>query len=98
MAIASNNPWRKTPIINDQYLGILKVRPVPKSKNDKVYVIESIYHLRPDLLAYDLYNDHNLWWVFTQRNMDVLMDPIYDFTQGTEIYLPDKNKLREVLS
>lgn len=93
-----SSPWKNTPIINSQYLGILKIRPVPASIEDEVYVIESIYHQRPDLLAYDLYDDISLWWVFAQRNMNVIQDPIYDFAQGTEIYIPNPTHIREIVT
>ncbi len=52
---------------------------------------------RPDLLAFDLYGDAQLWWVFTQRNMDVLEDPIFDFVPGKKIYIPKASGLRTVL-
>ena len=59
--------------------------------------IRDRYNHRPDLLAYDLYNDPKLWWVFAQRNMDVMEDPIYDLTAGKQIYLPQKEKVFELL-
>jgi hypothetical protein len=48
-------------------------------------------------LAYDLYEDSSLWWVFIQRNLDVLQDPIWDFVPGTQIYLPKNGNLKQVL-
>lgn len=93
----TNNPWKNTKLVNSQYLGIMKIRPVPTSLNDKLYVIENQYMYRPDLLAYDLYDDYNLWWVFAQRNLDVIKDPIYDFKPGVEIYLPSGNNIRSKL-
>jgi len=35
--------------------------------------------------------------VFTQRNMDVLQDPILDFAPGTQIYICKKSSLTDVL-
>lgn len=96
-AYASNSPWHKTQIVNGQYLDILKIRPVPAENDDIPYTIEPQYTHRPDLLAFDLYNDHKLWWIFAQRNMNVLKDPIYDFEAGTTIYLPKMSRLKEVL-
>jgi len=49
------------------------------------------------LLAYDLYNDSKLWWIFAQRNMDVLKDPVFDLEPGVEIYIPQGPKIRELL-
>jgi hypothetical protein len=59
-----------------------------------LYTIEPQYTNRPDLLAFDLYGDAALWWVFTQRNLNVIQDPIYDFVPGVQIYIPQYSKLR----
>lgn len=66
---------------------------VPAEADDLLYVIESQYKNRPDLLSYDLYGTPKLWWVFVQRNMSVIKDPIYDFMPGVAIYLPKKSNL-----
>jgi hypothetical protein len=97
MAIYSNtSPWASTTITNN-YLNILKIRPVSAEADDPVYTIEPQYSHRPDLLAHDLYGTNKLWWVFIQRNLDVLHDPIYDFIPGTQIYLPKKVSLMTIL-
>jgi hypothetical protein len=82
------SPWHSTPIVNDEYLDILSIRPIPAEADDILYTIQPQYAYRPDLLAYDLYGSTKLWWVFAQRNMDLIKDPIYDMTPGTKIYLP----------
>jgi hypothetical protein len=79
------------------YLELLTIRPVPAEIDDFLYTIESQYKHRPDLLAYDLYGDSKLWWVFVQRNMSELRDPIYDFIPGKKIFLPKENNLRQYL-
>lgn len=91
-----HSPWANTPQ-TDFNLEILKIRPVPAEKSDVRYVIESQYRHRPDLLAYDLYGSAKLWWVFIQRNMDILQDPVYDFEPGTAIFLPKKSNLEKFL-
>jgi hypothetical protein len=53
--------------------------------------------MRPDLLAYDLYSDSRLWWVFAQRNSNRLKDPVFDFVAGTGIYIPQLPNLRSAL-
>jgi hypothetical protein len=96
-AIYSNSsPWYITNITNN-YLDILSIRPVAADVDDFLYTIESQYTYRPDLLAYDLYGDATLWWVFIQRNLDMLQDPIFDFVPGTQIYIPKNSSLRTVL-
>lgn len=97
MATYSNtSPWAKTPFVQN-YLGILAIRPVAAEADDFLYKIEPQYTHRPDLLSFDLYGTPKLWWVFTQRNLNVLQDPIYDFVPGIEIYIPKKTGLFKVL-
>jgi hypothetical protein len=93
---ASSSPWGKTKT-KEFYLGVLKVRSVPAEPDDVLYTIQPQYTHRPDLLAYDLYDDPKLWWVFAQRNMDVIKDPVFDFVSGTQIYLPQGAALKKVL-
>jgi len=90
-------PYANTRVLESGYLDLLKIRPVPESKNDILYEILPAYTHRPDLLAHDLYGKKELWWVFAQRNMDIIKDPIYDFVAGTKIYLPQGQHLREIL-
>jgi hypothetical protein len=93
---SQSSPWATTSQ-NNLYLEILDIRPVPAEADDFRYVIESQYQHRPDLLAYDLYGNPKLWWVFVQRNMDVIKDPVYDFQTGTTIYIPKKSNLEKFL-
>jgi len=90
------SPWAHTPTIQN-YLGILQIRPVAAASDDFLYTIQAQYNMRPDLLAYDLYGRADLWWVFIQRNMDVLEDPILDFVPGVQIYVPKNSTLLESL-
>lgn len=90
------SPWFTTPQ-NDVYLENLEIRPVPAEKDDVIYTIESQYDNRPDLLSYDLYGTPKLWWVFAQRNMSIIKDPIYDFAVGTHIYIPKRSNLERYL-
>jgi len=97
MAIYGNgSPWSSTPQ-NSLYLELLEIRPIPAEKDDFQYVIENHYKHRPDLLAYDVYNNSKLWWVLIQRNLSVIKDPIYDFVPGKVIYLPKKSNLEKFL-
>ena len=78
-------------------LGPMVNRKIPKLSDDRLFTINATYHLRPDLLAYDLYDKSDLWWVFAQRNPNTLKDPLYDFKIGTQIYLPQLDTLKESL-
>jgi len=90
------SPWASTNI-NNLYMELLTIRPVPAEPDDFKYTIENQYKHRPDLLAYDLYGTSKLWWVFVQRNMNVIRDPIYDFEPGVTIYIPKKSNLQKFL-
>ena len=97
MANYSNtSPWVLT-AQNNLYLDLINIRPVPAEADDFVYTIENQYKHRPDLLSYDLYGTPKLWWVFVQRNMSVIKDPIYDFVPGTTIYIPKRSNLEKFL-
>jgi alpha-L-fucosidase len=93
---AKTSPWSNT-LQNNLYLELLEIRPVPAEADDYRYTIENQYRHRPDLLSFDLYGTPKLWWVFVQRNMSVIRDPIYDFTPGTTIYIPKKSNLNKYL-
>lgn len=96
-AIYSNNsPWARTNI-RSGYLDHFSIRPVAAEDDDILYEIEPQFNYRPDLLSEYLYDTPKLWWVFAQRNMDVIRDPIFDFRSGVEIYVPKKNELFKLL-
>ncbi len=90
------SPWKDT-TITEGYLGFLKIRPIPAEPDDYLYTIEPQYNHRPDLLAFDLYKNTKLWWVFMQRNLNVIQDPIFDFIPGTKIYIPKGDALTKLL-
>ena len=94
---SGTSPYSATTIVDEQYLDILRPRTVPSSSDDFLYTIESQYSRRPDLLAFDLYGSPKLWWVFAQRNMDIIKDPIYDIEPGVVIKLPKGKNLRRLL-
>jgi len=96
-AYSSVSPWSNTPQ-NNLYLELLVIKPVPAEADDFYYQIESHYTYRPDLLSYDLYGTPKLWWVFVQRNMNVLRDPIFDFVAGQKIFIPKKSNLQKYMS
>lgn len=91
------SPYKNTFTFGNNYLDILNFRDIPKSADDILYSITSNYQYRPDLLAYDLYGDARLWWVFIARNKNSMIDPIWDFKSGISIYLPKKSTITTVL-
>lgn len=79
------------------FLDVMNYRNIPAKADDVSYVIDRVYKYRPDLLAYDLYGDANLWWVFAVRNPNTIKDPVFDFKPGTKIRIPKKTTLTTVL-
>jgi len=92
---------RTSPYANTDFYGffldVAKIPAIPIDAKDVAYQIDAIYQGRPDLLAFDLYGDPSLWWVFAIRNPNVLQDPIFDFQPGVTIYVPQKQNLTSAL-
>ena len=97
MSYTQTSPYYLTGIYNQQFLDNMVNIPIPVNTLDQYWTITQTYHLRPDLLAYDLYEDGKLWWVFAQRNPNTLADPLFDFTVGTNIYIPQFSTLQAAL-
>jgi hypothetical protein len=79
------------------FLDVMNNRPIPKESDDLPFLINATYQYRPDLLAHDLYENANLWWVFYQRNPNTLQKPPLDFAKDVLIYLPKITTLRSTL-
>jgi hypothetical protein len=79
------------------FLDSMVNRPIPREDDDISFVINLTYQYRPDLLAFDLYGNGALWWVFYQRNPNTLTAPPLDFAVGTQIFLPKIAILRSTL-
>lgn len=90
------SPYYNTLIVNN-YLDVINFRDIPKEKDDIQFELTATYEHRPDLLAYDLYKDHRLWWVFAVRNKSIIKDPIFDMVAGVKIYLPKATTLQKVI-
>ena len=90
------SPYANTDIYGF-FLDVAKIPAIPIDAKDVAYQIDAIYQSRPDLLAFDLYGDPALWWVFAIRNPNVLQDPVYDFLPGATIYVPKKDTLAAAL-
>ena len=93
----ATSPYYYTETVNNNFLDIMVNRPIPMQPSDLYWEITPVYEYRPDLLAYDLYTDSRLWWVFAQRNPNRLKDPYFDFVAGTGIYLPKLDMIKQVL-
>ena len=97
VSYTNSSPWKNTKVVDNRYLGTFQIRPVPSEPDDFLYTIETQYTHRPDLLAHDVYGSSKLWWVFAQRNMDVIKDPVFDMVAGVQIFLPKGPSLKNIL-
>ena len=79
------------------YLDVMNNRAIPKESDDVLFQINQTYEYRPDLLAFDLYDNAGLWWVFYQRNPNTLQAPPLDFKAGVKIYIPKISTLQTAL-
>ena len=97
MAIYKNtSPYYKTKEENG-YLDLMVYRDIPPQSDDILFEVTKNYEYRPDLLAFDLYQDVNLWWVFSVRNRTILKDPVFDLQAGLKIYLPKITTIKNAL-
>lgn len=90
------SPYYNTPQTS-WYLSNWEPVDVGPDASDSLIIIESKYKHRPDLLAYDKYGTVQLWWVFSSRNPDILIDPIFDMVEGVLIYIPTLEKITSVI-
>ena len=86
---SKTSPYANTPLWGE-FLDVWSGVTIAPDVTDALYQIDSAYNLRPDLLAHDMYQDSNLWWVFAVRNPDTLIDPLFNFKTGVIIYVPTK--------
>ena len=97
VSYSKSSPYSATGLYG-KFLDLRVDRPIRKLATDKRYQIDRIYHQRPDMLAYDLYQNAALWWVFAARNPNALKDPLFGFVTGVIIYLPTKETLNKDLN
>jgi len=75
------------------YNNLPRIKP---SISDTTVVLTEKYNMRPDLLAQDLYENVEFWWVFSLRNLEILKDPINDFKSGLSIKVPSKATIEKL--
>jgi hypothetical protein len=93
----ATSPYYTTGVVNGKFLDVMIDRPIIKQPSDIYWEITLVYEYRPDTLAFDLYADSRLWWVFASRNPNRLKDPYFDFVVGVGIYLPKADLLKQLL-
>lgn len=73
-------------------LGFWQRNIFPADDSDIKVVLDSQYHNRPWLLAYDIYKDVKLTWFILQYN--TILDVDVEFVTGATIYLPTPYRLK----
>ena len=56
-----------------------------------IFSLPAVYEGRPDILAYDLYENNNLEWVILQYNS--IVDINEEFVAGAKIVAPSRERL-----
>ena len=91
MAYSKNSFLRQAS--NKSFYTGLNYDNLPKIKariDDTTMVLTDKYNMRPDLLAYDMYGNVEVWWVFALRNLEKIKDPLRDFKTGLSIKVPSR--------
>jgi len=96
VAYSRTSPYATTETFSF-FLDVANLPQLPYDASDVLYELDAVYKNRPDLLAYDLYGDTALWWVFAIRNPNAIQDPVFDFVPGTVIYVPKKETIQAAL-
>jgi hypothetical protein len=77
--------------INNDKLGWWDKKIIQTDPSDIIYVMESKYEGRPDLLGFVFYNDTKLWWIICQYNG--ILDPMNELKEGKVLLIPSKTKV-----
>jgi hypothetical protein len=93
---ASNSPYSAT-LQTSWRIGRYVHRDIPPAEDDTLIVVESRFNHRPDLLSNELYGTPAYWWIFSVRNPEIRLDPIWALKTGTIISVPSPERLRRLL-
>ena len=74
-------------------MGYYEPVPLPYHSTDYYIVIPTEYDMKPGMLAYKLFGDAQLMWVFSVFNRETIVDPLFDFRAGKIIRVPTKERL-----
>jgi hypothetical protein len=90
MAYKKKSHLNRTSITNG-YTDLYNPPFTPDFTKTNTFTITQRFVRRPDLLAYELYEEAAYWWVFALYNRNQILDPINDFKLGTTILVPTRN-------
>jgi hypothetical protein len=92
----STSPYYKTPQ-SSWAIGIYVDRPIPADASDERVMLDAKYDMKPDRFSNDVYGTPAYYWVFMQRNINLIRDPIFDFRSGMIIYVPTLDRINSIL-
>ena len=79
------------------YLGYYNPIIIPYDDSDYYVEIPTKYDLKPGLMAFDLYGNSQLLWVFSVMNRETINDPLFDFRAGKIIRIPTSTRLNNLI-
>jgi len=93
------SPYYNTMQVNEYvpYLDFWQGSYILPNDSDLLMTIDPQFNVRPDLLSYAMYQTSQLWWIFALRNPNQIKDPVWDFTVGKAIYVPQKDTITRFL-
>jgi len=98
MAQYNKNSFLKNASNMSFYTGLnyMNLPAIEKSVTDEKFLITKKYANRPDLLANDKFGTPELWWVLALSNLEIIKDPLTDFTEGKVIRLISRDRAVQV--
>lgn len=90
MAYKRTSHLRATSIIKG-YTQLYVPPLIPDFTRTEEFEITQRFVNRPDLLAFELYDEAKFWWIFPLYNKNSIQDPINDFTLGKIILVPTRD-------
>jgi hypothetical protein len=94
----SKSSWLYTTPQTNLFLANYVDRGLARDSTDILQpFLNARYNLRPDLLSFDLYGVVDYRWTFILLNPDLIVDPIYDFVTGIQIYTATLDRLKSQL-
>lgn len=91
----NNSPWAK--VQQSWYLDYTIPAYFTDADSDTSYTIPNTHDCQPWKLSKELYGTEELYYIFALLNPDLLQDPVYDFSTGKTIKVPEPQRVRQYL-
>ena len=89
------SPYAFTPISRRYLIYYVHRSVLPHNLDTVIRLVDERYVNRPDLLAFDVYGDPDLFWVIAVRNG--LQDPVFDFKLNELYVIPHPSYVRTIV-